>query len=73
MKFEREAVCQVVTYRGKIAQVNLTTAAGNIQEQQTMLLNWQLQPGEYYRNGRRYKIIITECDNQHDGGDRNPT
>ena len=71
MKSEREAVCQVVTYRGKIAQVNLTTPAGSAQEQNAMLLNWQLQPDEHYVRGRRYRIVITECSDQHDGGDRN--
>jgi hypothetical protein len=72
MKSEREAVCQVVTNRGKITQVNLTTPASSVQEQNVMLLNWQLQPGEHYVRGRRYQITIRELD-QHEGGDRSQT
>ena len=73
MKSEREAICQVVTKVGKTTQVNLTTPEGVVSEQNTMLLNWHLQPGEHYARGRRYEIIIRECGDQHDGGDRNLT
>ena len=71
MKSEREAICQVVTNRGKTTQVNLTTPEGVVSEQNAMLLNWHLQPGEHYVRGRRYRIAITECSDQHDGRDRN--
>jgi hypothetical protein len=67
MKSERTAVCEVVTRVGKNTQVNLTA----LEDQNTMLLNWSLQPGEHYTRGRRYKIVISEVD-QHEGGDRNP-
>ena len=71
MKSVREAVCQVVTKVGKTTQVNLTIPEGFVPEQGTMLLNWYLKPGEHYVRGRRYNIVITECGDQHDGGDRN--
>ena len=69
MKSEREAVCEVVTKVGQNTQVNFTTPEVAIQDQNVMLLNWRLKPGEHYVRGRRYKIAITEVD-QHEGGDR---